>query len=122
MLKVIFICPILFYSACFANAQNVFIADYQSEADVSLFETKNAADADIIVYKVRYKSDANAEKGLWHIEHYRSLADWKVYWTKYEAEASCKVYFVDYANQAQRNDCYLDLEKSKSSDKDIPKP
>jgi hypothetical protein len=100
----------IFISICFSSqliSQKVYAVPYASQADAILYETKNKSEADILIYKVGYASQEDANKGLWYEVLYASQADWRIYWAKYKSQADCVVYFVDYRSQAQANDCYL---------------
>ena len=84
MIRIVFI--FLFGTVC-SNAQNVFVVDYKSQAD-------------LLVYKVDYKSQAKGNEGLWHFVDHKSQADFAIYFIDYKSQADLKVFFVDYKSQA----------------------
>ena len=56
--------------------------------------------ADLLIYKVDYKSQAKGNEGLWFFVEYKSQADIKVFFVDYKSQADLKVFFVDYKSQA----------------------
>ena len=56
--------------------------------------------ADLLVYKVNYKSQAKGNEGLWHFVEYKSQADFRVYFVDYKSQADLKIFFVEYKSQA----------------------
>ena len=63
------------------------MVDYQSQAD-------------ILVFKEKYASNADGNKGHWYFVDYASQADKKIYFVDYESQADLKVYFVKYTSQS----------------------
>ncbi len=49
--------------------------------------TKYKSEADLVVYKCKYKSEAEDNKGLWFFVNYKSEADIVIYFTDYKSEA-----------------------------------
>ena len=52
------------------------------------------------MYKTDYKSDADANKGIWHFVKYKSDAKKKIYFVDYKSDADLVVYFTDYKSDA----------------------
>jgi hypothetical protein len=65
----------------------VFVVDYRS-------------DADLIVYKCDYSSDAQGNEGLWYFCEYRSDADKKIFFVDYRSDADLKIFFAEYRSDA----------------------
>ena len=65
----------------------VYVADYKS-------------DADLVVYKCSYKSDATGNNGLWHFVNYRSDAKKKIFFVDYKSDADLVIYFTNYKSEA----------------------
>ena len=59
--------------------------------------------ADLLVYKVDYKSQAKGNNGLWFFVENKSYADVKVFFVDYKSQADLKIFFVDYKSQAGWN-------------------
>ena len=59
--------------------------------------------ADLLVYKVDYKSQAKGNSGLWFFTNNKSEADVKVFFVDYKSQADLKIFFVDYKSQAGWN-------------------
>lgn len=85
---------LMFFSI--SNAQKVFSTKYHSLSSVSLYETQNRWEADIVVCKVKVSQQACANKGLWYDCKYQYEADVIAYWTKYKSQADYIVYFTKY--------------------------
>ena len=62
--------------------------------------TQYKSDADLVVYKCAYKSDAQGNKGLWYFTDYKSDAKVKIYFTDYKSEADIVIYFTTYKSDA----------------------
>jgi hypothetical protein len=65
----------------------VFVVDYESQAD-------------LLVYKAKYKSEAIGNEGLWHFVQYQSQAQKKIFFVKYKSQADLLIYFTPYKNKA----------------------
>ena len=53
-----------------------------------------------MVYKTTYKSEADANKGIWFFTTYKSEAKKKIWFTDYKSEADIVIYFTDYKSEA----------------------
>jgi len=58
------------------------------------------SDADLVVYKCKYKSDAEGNKGLWYFVDYKSDAKKKIYFVDYKSDADIVIYFTEYKSDA----------------------
>jgi len=65
----------------------VFVAQYKS-------------DADLVVYKCDYKSDASGNNGLWYFCQYKSDADKTIFFVDYKSDADLVIYFSTYKSDA----------------------
>jgi hypothetical protein len=63
------------------------VVDYESQAD-------------LLVYKEEYESQARGNNGNWHFVEYESRADHSVFFTKYESQADLKIFYVNYESRA----------------------
>jgi hypothetical protein len=54
-------------------AGNVYVAKYESQADVKIFAVKYESEADLCVRLVRYESQADKADEFWHYVKYESL-------------------------------------------------
>ena len=86
-----------------APAGNVYVADYESYADLNVYVADYESYADLNVYVVDYESYAAGEDALWYFVDYESYADVVIYYVDYESYADLKVYFVDYESYAGWN-------------------
>ena len=66
-----------------------------------MFETEYRSQADVIIYKTNYRSQAKGNKGIWFFTKYVSQSDKKVFFTQYRSLADVKVYFTTYRSQAK---------------------
>ena len=48
---------------------------------------------DLVVYKCKYKSEAEDNKGLWFFVKYKSEAKKKLFFVNYKSEADIVIYF-----------------------------
>ena len=67
--------------------EGLYVADYKS-------------DADLVVYKCSYKSDATGNNGLWYFVNYRSDAKKKIFFVNYKSDADLVIYFTNYKSEA----------------------
>lgn len=81
-------------------AGNIYVAKYESQADVKVFVVKVESEADLCVRLVRYESQANAADEFWHYVKYESQAVLKVFFVDVESQAELRVFFVCYESQA----------------------
>ena len=56
--------------------------------------------ADLKVYKVGYRNQAQENKGLWFFTTYANQSDFTVFFVEYQNQADLTIFFVDYVNQA----------------------
>ncbi|MGY8941518.1 MAG: DUF6150 family protein [Flavobacteriales bacterium] len=89
----------LIVPSIFCEAQQIFSADYASQADVKVFVVEHASQADLLVFKVDYASQAKGNEGLWFFVGYASQADKKIFFVDYASQADLKIHFVAYASQ-----------------------
>ena len=81
----IFVFIVLIFSV--ANAQPIFSVQYKSEAD-------------LLVYKCDYPSEANGNEGFWFFTKYKSEAKFPIYFCDYKSEADIVIYFAEYKSEA----------------------
>ena len=55
---------------------------------------------DLVVYKCKYKSEAEDNKGLWFFVKYKSEAKKKLFFVNYKSGADIVIYFTDYKSEA----------------------
>ena len=60
----------------------VYVATYKS-------------DADLVVYKCNYQSDATDNKGLWYFCNYKSDAKKKIYFCEYKSDADLVIILLN---------------------------
>ena len=60
---------------------------------------EHASQADLLVFKVDYASQAKGNEGLWFFVGYASQADKKIFFVDYASQADLKIHFVAYASQ-----------------------
>ena len=92
-------CLILSLFSFSAQAAQIYITDYASDADAKVYVTQYQSDANCIVYETAYKSD-NAP-GVWYFTKYKSDARATIFYTKYKSDASLIVYFTKYKSDAR---------------------
>ncbi|MAS38519.1 MAG: hypothetical protein CMB84_00745, partial [Flammeovirgaceae bacterium] len=56
--------------------------------------------ADLLVYRVDYISQAKQNIGLWFFVEHESRSDKKIFFSDYKSQADLKIFFVDYKSQA----------------------
>ena len=82
-----------------AQAAQIYITDYASDADAKVYVTQYQSDANCIVYETAYKSDN--DPGVWYFTKYKSDARTTIFYTKYKSDASLIVYFTKYKSDAR---------------------
>ena len=70
-------------------------------AQVTVFITDDAQQADLHVFRVDYKKDSKGNHGHWYFQDALTYADVKVYFTDTAAAAELLIYFVDSPTQAR---------------------
>ena len=99
MSKVIYISILLGLYASPAFTQKVFEVTDPHEADLRVYITPYAHQADLLVYRVTSSSEAK-RPGLWYYTKYAQQADKKIFIVQYEHQADLKIHFVKYKSQA----------------------
>lgn len=85
-----------------AKAQSVYVSEWKKEAGKIIYVTDNPAEADLIVYKSEWKSDAKKESGIWYFTEWKNDADMIIYFTQYRSEADMVIYYTKDKNEAGR--------------------
>jgi hypothetical protein len=62
--------------------------------------TDYPAQADLLVYKVKYRDRAGDKSGWWYFTKYSNTAKHKIYFEKYPVNADLKIHFVQYKSGA----------------------
>ena len=91
---------ILITAAAAAVAGNVYVCDYDYQADLQIFVVDYEYQADISVFVVDYDYQADDEDALWYFVDYEYQSDIDIYYVDYEYQADLCVYFVEYEYQA----------------------
>ncbi len=86
-----------------ALAGNIYVADYESSADLNVYVVDYESSADLSVYVVDYESSASGKDECWYFVDYESSADVVIYFVDYESSADLTIYFVDYESSAEWN-------------------
>jgi hypothetical protein len=100
MMRVGIIC---FFTLLFSSnlqAQKIFETEYYSHADLKIFVTKSAENADLLVYRVDREDSAGENNGLWFFSESKDKAIKKVYFVKYPNRADLIIYFVNNKSEA----------------------
>ena len=58
-----------------AKSQVIYTTEWKSEANKKVYVTENASEADIIVFKSDWKSDAQKDSGIWFFTEWKTEAD-----------------------------------------------
>ena len=81
---------------------SVYLADYSSQADFSVYiNVFSSSSSDLVVHVTDYSSQATS-CGQWHLADYSSQADFSVYITNYSSQADFSVYITNSSGQAGR--------------------
>lgn len=83
-----------------AKAQSVYVSEWKKEAGKIVYLTDNPAEADIIVYKSEWKSDAKKDSGIWYFTEWKNDADMIIYFTQYRSEADIVICYTKDKNEA----------------------
>ncbi len=59
---------------------------YACKSDIKVFVVDYESQADLVVYKTKYKSEAKGNEGIWHFVEYQSQADKKIYFMNYKSQ------------------------------------
>jgi hypothetical protein len=81
------------------SAQNMFISQYEYQADLKVYVVPYEYQCDLKVYKVSYEYQAK-RAGLWYFVPYEYQADCRIYNVKYEYQADLKIFYVEYEYQS----------------------
>lgn len=84
-----------------ANAQKIYPADNEKQADVKLYIVNNENQADLCVYNVNFESLTEKNTGKWLFVNSENQAEKRVYFVDNENKADLKIYFVKYESQAK---------------------
>jgi hypothetical protein len=77
------------------SAQNVFVTEYFSHADVKVYISKTPEDADLLVYKADKLVPVSENNGVWYFTENKNEAGRKIYFVNYTNRADLIIYFVD---------------------------
>ena len=99
-MKPLFLLAIAIMATVSIKAQVIYSAKYKSDAQVKVFVVNSSSDADLVVYKTTYKSDADGNSGVWFFTDYSSDAKKKIFFVDYSSDADLKVYFTTYKSDA----------------------
>ena len=58
------------------------------------------SEADIIVFKSEWKSDATENSGIWYFTEWKSEADMLIYFTEWRSEADLVICYTTYKSEA----------------------
>ena len=92
----------IFLSTTSIFATNVYVVDYEYQADLKVFVVEHKYQAELLIYKTEYKYQAD-KFNLWYFVEHEYQADLKIFFTEYSYQADLKVYFVDHKYQAELN-------------------
>jgi hypothetical protein len=84
-----------------ANAQKVYPADNENQADLKLFIVNNENQADLCVYSVNDECCIDKDHGKWFFINNEKQAEKTVYFVDNIYNADLKIYFVKNENQAK---------------------
>ena len=62
--------------------------------------TEYKSEADLIVYKTEWKSEAKDNNGIWFFTKWKSEAKKTIYFTDWKSEADLIIYFTEYKSEA----------------------
>lgn len=82
------------------NAQQIYVTDWKSDANVIVYVTDWKSDADLIVFKTDWKSDASKNEGIWYFTDWKSDAKKQIYFTDWKSDANVIIYFTDWKSDA----------------------
>ena len=68
---------------------------------MKVYVTNYKSEADLVVYRCDYRSDANGNDGLWYFVKYKSDAKKRIYFVNYRSEADVVIYFTSYRSEAE---------------------
>ena len=100
MKKIILSLAFLLTAALVAPSQVIYSVNWKSDAQIKVFVTNNKYDADLVVYKCKYKSDATGNRGWWHFTNYKSDAKKKIYFVDYKSDADLVIYVTENKYEA----------------------
>jgi len=92
-------CLLLFLTIPVA-AGNIFVTEYEYQADICVYVVDYEYQADICVYVVDYEYQADDSDALWFFVEYEYQADVPLYYVEYEYQADLNIFFVEYEYQA----------------------
>ena len=82
------------------RAQVVYETKAKHEATKKVYVTDNPSEANIIVFKSEWKSDAAKESGLWFFTEWKNEADMLIYFTEIRSEADLIICYTTYKGEA----------------------
>ncbi len=91
---------VAFLLVAVAKSQVIYITTVKENADKKIFITDNPADADVIVFKSEWKSDAQKDSGIWFFTDWKNEADMQVYVTEWRSEADIVICYTPHKEEA----------------------
>ncbi len=82
------------------KSQVIYTTDWKNEANKKVYVTENPSEADIIVFKSDWKSDAQKDSGIWFFTEWKTEADILVYYTEWRSEADLVICYTTYKEEA----------------------
>jgi hypothetical protein len=91
---------LLAFCAARADAQVVYQAESRSAADKVVFVSDKPAEADWMIYKTEWKSDAKPNSGIWYFTEWRSEAQLAIWITNQRSEADWVICYTRNRSEA----------------------
>ncbi len=92
-----FIIVLLFnFSFVDVFAQKIFYTTFKSEAQATIYITKNRYEANWIIFNTKWSNEA--KKGIWYEVSFKNDADLILYITSHRYEADKLVFYTKYHN------------------------
>ena len=90
---------ILLFLSFSVKAQNVFITQFQNQANVSVFVTNFQSEADLNVCLSSFPTYGQNE-GRWHIVGFQSESNTRVFFTNNRNQADIIIFYTEFISQA----------------------
>lgn len=95
-----FAVAICFFLFTETRAQVIYETKIKEEATKKVYVTDNPSEANIIVFRSEWKSDATKDSGMWFFTEWKNEADMLIYFTGMRSEADLIICYTTYEGEA----------------------
>lgn len=101
VLKLLILSVTTIISCANSKSQTVYFTKFPSNDTYKVYEVSNHTQADLLVYRTKYKSQAKGNRGMWHITPHQTANAINVYVVPYRNQADFSIYYVNHPNESK---------------------